>query len=53
VISAMHHCIAASALVGNNIIVDHVLEGKQWLEECARLLAGFSVLFVGVRCSLE
>ena len=53
VISAMHHCIAASVLVGNNIIVDHVLEDKQWLEECVRLLAGFSVLFVGVRCPLE
>ena len=49
----MHHCIAASVLAGNNIIVDHVLEDKQWLEECVRLLAGFSVLFVGVRCSLE
>jgi chloramphenicol 3-O phosphotransferase len=53
VISAMHHCISASALVGNNVIVDHVLEDKQWLEECIRLLAGFSVLFVGVRCPLE
>jgi len=53
VISAMHHCIAASALVGNNIIVDHVLREKQWLKECVRLLADFSVLFVGVRCPLE
>jgi len=52
-ISGMHHCIAASASIGNNIIVDHVLEGKQWLKECVRLLTGFPVLFVGVRCPLE
>ena len=53
VISAMHHCIAASASIGNNIIVDHVLEGTQWLQECIRLLANFPTLFVGVRCPLE
>jgi chloramphenicol 3-O phosphotransferase len=53
VISGMHHCIAASASMGNNIIVDHVLEQEQWLKECVRLLADFPVLFVGVHCPLE
>jgi chloramphenicol 3-O phosphotransferase len=53
VISGMHHCIAASASIGNNIIVDHVLEQEQWLKECTRLLADLPVLFVGVRCPLE
>jgi len=53
VISGMHHCIAASASIGSNIIVDHVLENTQWLKECIRLLANFPTLFVGVRCPLE
>ncbi|PZD97229.1 hypothetical protein DNH61_03580 [Paenibacillus sambharensis] len=36
-----------------NLIVDHVLEERQWLEECVKLLADYKVLFVSVNCSLE
>jgi chloramphenicol 3-O phosphotransferase len=53
VVTGMHRCIAASASAGNNIIVDHVLQIRQWLQECVELLYGFPVLFVGVRCPLE
>lgn len=53
VVSGMHRCIAASASVGNHIIVDHVLQAQPWLEECVDLLSDFPVLFVGVRCPLE
>ena len=52
VASGMHRCIAAAAEAGNNIIVDHVLQAHQWLEECISVLTGHSVLFVGVHCPL-
>jgi chloramphenicol 3-O phosphotransferase len=52
-ISGMHATAAALAETGLNVIVDHVLLEQAWLDECARLWAGFSVLFVGVRCPLD
>ncbi len=53
IIPGMHHSISALASAGNNIIVDHVLEQKEWLKECVNALSDFQVLFVGVRCPLE
>lgn len=53
VISCMHHCIAAAVSLGNNVIVDHVLENQDWLTECVEMLSDFPVLFVGVRCPIE
>lgn len=53
VISGMHHCIATLAASGNNVIVDHVLQERAWLNDCIRLFDGLPVLFVGVRCPLE
>jgi chloramphenicol 3-O phosphotransferase len=52
-ISGMHATAAALAEAGLNVIVDHVILEQAWLEECARLWARFSVLFVGVRCPLD
>jgi chloramphenicol 3-O phosphotransferase len=53
VISGMHNALPAFAASGNNIIVDHVLQERNWLEECVSLLADFKVLFVSLDCSLE
>jgi len=53
IIPGMHRSISALASSGNNIIVDHVLEQKEWLKECVNVLSDFQVLFVGVRCPLE
>lgn len=53
IIPGMHHSISALASSGNNIIVDHVLQERQWLKECVNALSDFQVLFVGVRCPLE
>lgn len=47
-----HRCIAAFAGAGNPLIVEHVLEFQDWLDDCVRLLAPFDVCFVGVHCSL-
>jgi len=52
-ISGLHATAAALADVGLNVIVDHVMLERAWLEECARLWAKLDVLFVGVRCPLE
>jgi chloramphenicol 3-O phosphotransferase len=35
---------------GVNLIVDHVLQRLDWLQECVNLLDGSRVLFVGVYC---
>ena len=47
-----HRCIAALAGAGNSLIVEHVLEFPEWLDDCVRLLAPFDVFFVGVHCPL-
>jgi chloramphenicol 3-O phosphotransferase len=50
--SGMHQTIAALSRAGNNVVADHVLVERQWLEECARLFSELPALFVGVRCPL-
>jgi chloramphenicol 3-O phosphotransferase len=52
-VSGMHQCIAALSRAGNNVVADHVLVERQWLEECTRLFSDLPALFVGVRCPLE
>ena len=38
---------------GNNLIVEYIMENREWLQRTARLLKGYDVFFVGVHCSLE
>ena len=49
---AFHRCLAAIAEAGNNLIVDHVIEFKEWGTQIADLLAPYDVFFVGVHCPL-
>jgi len=51
--SGMHQSIVALSQSGNNVIADHVLIERQWVQECARLFADLPALFVGVHCPLE
>ena len=53
IISGIHGCVAALAYSGNNIILDHVLQEKEWLIECIDKWDGLDVLFVGVKCPIE
>ncbi|MDG0813984.1 chloramphenicol phosphotransferase CPT family protein [Cohnella rhizosphaerae] len=53
VIKGFHQALPALVAAGNNLIVDHVLEERQWLDECVTLLADYKVMFVSVNCSLE
>ena len=52
-VSGMHRTAAALAAEGLDVIVDHVLLEREWLEACRRLWAPFRPLYVGVRCPLE
>jgi chloramphenicol 3-O phosphotransferase len=52
-VSGLHETVAVLAGLGFNVIVDHVILERSWLDEAARLWAPFAVLFVGVRCPLE
>lgn len=51
-VAGMHRSVAALALAGSDVIVDHVLLHRAWLDDCIRLWEPFRVLFVGVRCPL-
>lgn len=52
-VSGMHHAIAAAAQRGNNVIADHVLVEKAWVDECVQLFAGMHAYLIGIRCPLE
>lgn len=48
-----HHALPAYAAAGNNLIVEHIIENKQWLDLLVKLLAPFDVYFVGIHCPLD
>lgn len=51
--SGMHHAIAAAAKRGNNVIADHVLVEKAWVDECALLFSEMNAYLIGVQCPLD
>jgi chloramphenicol 3-O phosphotransferase len=51
--AGFHRCIAALVSAGNKVIVDTVLDSKEWTEDCICLLEPFHTLYVGVHCPLE
>ncbi len=51
-VTGMHRSVAVLAASGTDVIVDHVLLERTWLDECVQLWSPFRVLFVGVRCPL-
>ncbi len=52
-LSAFHRSLPVLADCGLPVIIDHVLESKDWLAECAEALKERQVYFVGVRCPLS
>ena len=48
-----HRSIAAFASAGNNLIVEHIVEEQAWADDLRRLLAPFTVLWVGVHARAE
>ena len=49
-VTGMRHTIRALATTGNNVIVDDVLYGREFIAECVTVLAGVPVTFVEVHC---
>ena len=47
-----HRSLAAYAGAGNNLVIEHILDGDGWQAELATLLAPFDMFFVGVHCPL-
>jgi chloramphenicol 3-O phosphotransferase len=43
---------AKLANTGNNLIFDHIIESKSWLEDLLRSVSKLDVFFVGLHCSL-
>jgi chloramphenicol 3-O phosphotransferase len=53
VVSALHQSVALLAERGYDLVVDHVLTERRWLEECVRLWRDLPVLFVRAQCPWE
>jgi len=49
--AGFHRAVAGMAEAGNDIVVDHVLSEQWRLIDCLRVLEGYEVVFVAVRCS--
>ena len=47
-----HQCLPALAGAGNNLIVEHIVETREWMDRLLRLLEPFDVFFVGLHCPL-
>jgi chloramphenicol 3-O phosphotransferase len=49
--AGFHRAVAGMAEAGNDIVVDHVLSEQWRLIDSLRVLAGYEVVFVAVRCA--
>jgi len=47
-----HRTLPALAEAGNNLIVEHIVETREWMDRLIDLLNPFDVFFVGVHCPL-
>ena len=45
--------VAAFAGAGNDLIVEYIVETREWMERLQATLSGCAVFFVGVHCPLE
>lgn len=52
-LSAFHRSLPLIASCGFPMIIDHVIERRDWMEEIAESLRGFEVFFVKVDCPPE
>lgn len=52
-LSAFHRSLPIIADCGFPMIIDHVIERKDWMDEIAEALSGLDVYFVKVACPLE
>jgi chloramphenicol 3-O phosphotransferase len=48
--AGFHRCLPALAHAGNDLVVEHVIEFRDWRDQLAVLLAGLDVFLIGVHC---
>ena len=48
--AGFHQTLPALAGAGNNLIIEHIVETKEWMQLLLELLEPFDVFFVGVHC---
>jgi chloramphenicol 3-O phosphotransferase len=48
-----HKSFSTYAETGINIIVDHVLQEKEWLYECMEYLKEYDVFYIGIKCEQD
>jgi chloramphenicol 3-O phosphotransferase len=48
--NGFHNSLPALAKAGNNLIVEHIVETKEWMRFLLELLEPFDVFFIGVHC---
>src|SRR5512141_3081669 len=53
VFRGIHQCLPALANAGNNLIFDHIIESKSWLEDLLECVKDLDVFFIGLHCSLH
>jgi chloramphenicol 3-O phosphotransferase len=51
--SGFHHSLSAYAKAGNNLIIEHIVDTKEWMSLLVELLSPFDVYFVGIHCPLD
>jgi chloramphenicol 3-O phosphotransferase len=49
--AGFHRAVAGLAEAGNDVVMDHVLSEPWRLLDCLAVMAGYRVVFVGVRCA--
>ena len=50
--AGLQRSLVAFAGAGNNLIVDHIVETEDWMNQLVDLLAPFDVFFIGIHCPL-
>ena len=48
-----HRSLAAYASAGNNLVLEHILDTEDWLDQLVDQFAPFDVFFVGIHCPLD
>lgn len=51
--SGFHYSIAAFAKANNFMIVEHIVEYQEWLNDLVIILSPFKVFYIGVFCPIE
>ena len=48
-----HRSLPVYAAAGNNLIIEHIVDTREWMDFLVTLFRPFDVFFVGVHCPLE